>query len=175
MCEVTRERARQAWAGADKRVEFDFVKPPEFVGPKVDDPITPRSFVRKFPDGLTKVTVYLPNCAFPAWKEHGKPSYVTTLKTDHPLAKGIPQHFEISATEMYGEPFYVPEPDEVVFEERWESGDWFRCGCVWRLGKGKVFYFRPGHETFPVFQEKFPLQIIDNAVSWLGKEQTDGQ
>jgi trehalose utilization protein len=171
MYEVTRDRARAAWAGTDEKVEFDFVKPPDFVGPKADAPLTLRWMVRKFPGGPTKVTVHLPNCAFFGWSEHGKPSFVTTLKPDHPIAKGIPKHFEIRSTEMYDEPFHVPDPDEVVFEERWEAGDWFRSGCVWRLGKGRVFYFRPGHETFPIFKERFPLQIIENAVRWLGSEK----
>jgi len=171
MYEVTRERARVAWAGTDEKVELDFVKPPDFVGPKADAPLTPRFVVRKYPGGLAKVAVHLPNCAFFGWSEHGKPSFVTTLKPDHPIAKGIPKHFEIRSTEMYSEPFHVPDPDEVVFEERWQSGDWFRSGCVWRLGKGRVFYLRPGHETFPVYKEKLPLQVIENAVRWLGSEK----
>ena len=71
------------------------------------------------------------------------------LRPDHPIAAGIPAEFELPQTEMYDEPFHVPEPDEVILEERWASGEWFRSGAVWKLGRGKVFYFRPGHETFP--------------------------
>jgi trehalose utilization protein len=175
MQEVARERARAAWKGADEKVEFEFIAPPEFVSPKADTALTPRYAVHKYPGGLTKVAVHLPNCAFPAWEEHGKPSFVTTLRPEHPIAKGIPKQFEIRATEMYDEPFHVPDPDEVVFEERWQSGDWFRCGCVWNLGKGRVFYFRPGHETYPIFKETAPQQIVENAVRWLGSEKTGGR
>ena len=67
-------------------------------------------------------------------------------------------------------PFHVPVPDEVIFEERWETGEWFRSGSVWSLGNGKVFYFRPGHETFGVFMEEVPLKIVENAVVWLGNK-----
>jgi trehalose utilization protein len=73
---------------------------------------------------------------------------------------------------MYDEPFHVPEPDVVIFEERWESGEWFRSGCLWQVGKGKVFYFRPGHETFPVYKEREVLQLLANAARWLGSPPT---
>ena len=74
---------------------------------------------------------------------------------------------------MYDEPFHVPDPDEVVFEERWPTGEWFRSGSVWNIGKGKVFYFRPGHETFPVYKQKVALQIVENAVRYLADELPD--
>jgi trehalose utilization protein len=69
---------------------------------------------------------------------------------------------------MYAEPFHVPEPDTVVFKETFAGGEWFRSGMIWKLGKGKVFYFRPGHETYPVYKEKLPLMVIENAVRWMG-------
>ena len=69
---------------------------------------------------------------------------------------------------MYGEPFHVPAPDEVVFEESWDKGEYFRSGCVWKVGKGRVFYFRPGHETYPVFKQAEPLKVVENAARWLG-------
>jgi trehalose utilization protein len=65
----------------------------------------------------------------------------------------------------------VPPPDAVIFEERWETGEWFRSGSLWQLGPGKVFYFRPGHETYPVYKEVTVLRIIENAVRWLGSRQ----
>ena len=71
---------------------------------------------------------------------------------------------------MYDEAHHVPTPDEVVFEERWPTGDWFRSGCVWNIGKGKVFYFRPGHETYPVYKQEAALKVVENAVRWLGSQ-----
>jgi len=57
----------------------------------------------------------------------------------------------------------------VILEERWASGEWFRSGALWALGLGKVFYFRPGHETFGIYKETIPLKILTNAVRWLSK------
>ena len=59
----------------------------------------------------------------------------------------------------------------MVLEERWERGEWFRSGMVWEIGKGKVFYFRPGHEIYPVFKNPDVLKVLDNAVRWLGTRQ----
>ena len=76
---------------------------------------------------------------------------------------------------MYDEPFHVPEPDAVVLEERWAGGEWFRSGSVWNVGQGKVFYFRPGHETFPVYKSALMLKVIENAVRWLGTDPAAGK
>src|SRR5262249_43672846 len=97
-----------------------------------------------------------------------KPSTVRVLKRRHPIVEGVAATFEISKTEMYDEPFHVPEPDDLILEERWATGEWFRSGMVWSVGKGKVFYFRPGHETYPVFREAMPLKIVSNAAKWMG-------
>jgi trehalose utilization protein len=93
-----------------------------------------------------------------------------TLLPGHPIAAGIPKEFTFPQTEMYGEPFHIPAPDVVVFEETWEAGQRFRSGAIWSLGKGKVFYFRPGHENFNVFHQPEPLKIIANAARWLSSE-----
>lgn len=71
---------------------------------------------------------------------------------------------------MYNEPFHVPDPDQVIFEETWVRGERFRSGMVWNIGQGKVFYFRPGHETFPVYKQQEVMQVIANACRWLGQE-----
>ena len=137
--------------------------------PKADDPLTP-SFRRKAPGpgGAITLEVRLPMCVFPSWRADGKPGHLTTLLPDHPIATGLPKQWDIPQTEMYNEPFHVPEPDEVVFEEKWDLGERFRSGCVWNVGKGKVFYFRPGHETYPVYRQAEPLRVIENACRWLG-------
>ena len=131
--------------------------------------------MRKFPDNRVKATVQLPYCCFPAYRNDGKPSQIRVLRPDHPIVAGIPPEFELPHTEMYDEPFHVPEPDEVILEERWATGEWFRSGAIWKLGQGRVFYFRPGHETFAIYKEPIPLKILTNAargwrrrVRWLG-------
>src|SRR5262249_26053975 len=136
--------------------------------PKYDTRLTPAAINRKKPSGPVEVRLTLPNCCFPAYRADGQPSQMRAIRPGHPLAQGIPSALIIEQTEMYDEPFHVPPPDEVVFEERWVSGEWFRSGMVWNLGRGKVFYFRPGHETYPVFKNPQVLRILDNAVRWLG-------
>lgn len=138
--------------------------------PHYADRLTPSALFRKPFDGPVEVELTLPNCCFPAFRPDGKPSRVRTLLPAHPIAKGLPAEFVIEQTEMYNEPFHVPPPDEVVFEEHWAGGEWFRSGSVWRLGKGRIFYFRPGHELYPVFKNPEVRQVLDNAVRWLGKK-----
>ena len=138
--------------------------------PKRDTPLTPSSEIRKQDDGTFLLLMKRPNCCFPAYRPDGKPSTLHTLKVDHPIARGLPEKFIVPHTEMYDEPFHVPPPDEVVFEERWELGERFRSGAVWRIGKGKLFYFRPGHETFNVYFQPETLQVLENAVRWMAAE-----
>lgn len=158
------DAAKTAPAGAEVR---DVSPPQRQTLPKRDGRVTPYVEPRKFPDGTVKLDLHLPYCCFPAYRTDGKPSQVRTLKPDHPIAEGLPSAFEIPQEEMYDEPFHVPEPDEVIFEERWPTGEWFRSGMVWKLGLGRVFYFRPGHETFPVYKQPMPLKVITNAARWL--------
>jgi trehalose utilization protein len=111
----------------------------------------------------------LPRCVFPAWRADGAPSHVSTLLPAHPIARGLPATWDIPQSEMYGGLFHVPKPDAVVFSERWDKGETFALsGSIWQVGKGRVFYFRPGHETYPVYRQALPLQVIENAVRWLG-------
>jgi len=141
--------------------------------PKPDDELTPSVSYKIQEDGSIVVRITRPNCCFPYYKAHGKPSKVKTLLPDHPIAAGIPKEFTLPQTEMYGEPFHVPKPDEVIFEERWADGKWFRAGALWGLGKGKVFYFRPGHENFNVYLQPEPLKIIANAARYLANQTPD--
>lgn len=130
---------------------------------KADERVTP--WVQKLDGNVWRLT--LPQCVFPAWRADGKPSHVTTLKPKHPLAEGLPEKWDIPQTEMYGGTFHVPPPDEIVFKEEWDKGERFTSGCVWKVGKGRVFYFRPGHETYPVYKQAEPLRVLENAVRWL--------
>ena len=144
------------------------IRPEKYAAPQRTDKLTPAAEKIVQGDGTIVLKVLLPNCCFPAYRGDGKPSHVRTVLTDHPIAKGVPAKFDIPHTEMYDEPFHVPAPDEVIFEERWDAGERFRSGCVWKIGRGRLFYFRPGHETFDVYKQPETLQIIENAVRWLG-------
>ena len=130
-------------------------------GVKAGDPLTPA--LKKEGDRWVLV---MPQCVFPAWRADGAPGRMTTLLPDHPLAAGLPPRWDVKQTEMYNEPFHVPKPDAVVFEERWDRGEHFRSGCAWQVEKGRVFYFRPGHESYPVYRQDECLRVILNAVRW---------
>ena len=84
----------------------------------------------------------------------------------HPIVEGLPDHFELPNTEMYGEPFGIPQPDQQVFISWFQGGEVFRSGCCWHRSQGKVFYFRPGHETFPIYYDEAVLKVIYNGVLW---------
>ena len=150
--------------------KFEFVPPPGRMPPAYDSLVTPAyyAFVRR--GKVSQVRVDLPNCVFPGVDAHGKPSMVTVTMPEHPIMAGLPRQFEVPQSEMYDEPFHVPDPDQVLFREDWRGGGWFRGGMLWNLGEGKVFYFRPGHETFPVFKDPNVSRILENAVRWLGQE-----
>lgn len=137
--------------------------------PKYTERFTPSVIYRKPANGPVEIRLTLPNCCFPAYRGDGKPSQMRVLRPEHPIAKGLPAQFTVEQTEMYDEPFHVPPPDEVVLEERWATGEWFRSGAVWNIGNGKVFYFRPGHETFAVYKNETVLKLLDNAARWLGE------
>jgi trehalose utilization protein len=100
------------------------------------------------------------------WRESTDKERLWTICPSHPIAAGLPEHFELPTEEMYGEPFGIPTPDEVVFISWFTGGEVFRSGCTWRRGAGKVFYFRPGHETYPTYHDTNIQRVIRNAVLW---------
>lgn len=151
-----------------KTTDVEFISPTnQFTIPAVDDRLTPYITEFKYPGGAKKLKVQLPICCFPHVRNDGMPSTIKSMKPAHPIMKDVPVQFQIEHTEMYNEPFHVPNPDELLFEEYWETGEWFRSGILWNLGKGKVFYFRPGHETHTVFSQEWPMRIISNAAAWM--------
>ncbi len=103
-----------------------------------------------------------------AWREEGEPEEITVVAPEHPVAEGVTD-FVVPQTEMYAEPFDIPEPDAVVIRSTWPQGEWFRSGCCFTCGEGRVFYFRPGHETYPVFFQSEVQRLLTNAVEWAGK------
>ena len=104
------------------------------------------------------------------WREAGEKERLWVCNPGHPIAAGIDRYFELENEEMYGEPFGIPTPDEQVFISWFEGGEVFRSGCCWRRGNGKIFYFRPGHETYPTYFDKNVRKVISNGVSWARPE-----
>jgi trehalose utilization protein len=110
---------------------------------------------------------------FLKWREIGEKERVWVVDHAHPIAAGLGDYFEIEHEEMYGEPFDVPQPDELVFVSWFAGGEVFRSGCCWHRGRGKVFYFRPGHETYPTYHNETVLKVIANGVRWANTPRGD--
>jgi len=100
------------------------------------------------------------------WREIGEKERIWVVEPGHPIADGLDEYIEIEHTEMYGERFDIPDPDTLVFVSWFQGGEVFRSGCCYHRGKGKIFYFRPGHETYPIFYQPEVLTVISNAVRW---------
>ncbi len=100
------------------------------------------------------------------WREDGDHELVWVCNPAHPIAQGIGRFIYLEEEETYGEPFSIPEPDELVFIGSFEGGEVFRAGCCYRRNLGRVFYFQPGHETFPTYHNPDVLRVIRNAIHW---------
>jgi len=100
------------------------------------------------------------------WREIGERERIWLVNPSHPIARGVPEQIILEHEEMYGEHFDIPAPDELVYISWFQGGEVFRSGCCWERGLGKIFYFRPGHETFPTYYQKDIQKIILNAVKW---------
>lgn len=99
------------------------------------------------------------------WRDNAR-ERVWTVQPNHPIAAGIPESFSLPCEEMYGEPFGIPEPQEVVFMGWFNGGEVFRSGCTWVRGHGRIFYFQPGHETNASLKNEHVQRIIRNGVKW---------
>ena len=100
------------------------------------------------------------------WREAGEKERLWVCNPGHPIAQGLGAYFELPHEEMYGEPFAVPPPEEQVFISWFEGGEVFRSGNCYRRGNGRIFYFRPGHETYPTYFDGQVRRVIANAVEW---------
>ncbi len=124
------------------------------------------------------------------WRESTDSEAIRVCAPWHPIAEGI-EDFTLPNEEMYGAPFGVPSPLEVIFQSRFSvDGATFPSGLVWTVGegidpefqsgkgnahnqgegKGRVFYFRPGHETYPTYYNDSVKRVILNAVRWVGRK-----
>jgi len=100
------------------------------------------------------------------WRQIGEKERLWTVDPSHPIVKGVPETFTLEHEEMYGEPFGIPDDGKIVFMSWFAGGDVFRSGVTFQRGAGKVFYFAPGHETFPTYYDRNVLKVISNAVRW---------
>ncbi|RKP53112.1 trehalose utilization protein ThuA [Cohnella endophytica] len=110
------------------------------------------------------------SCAL-KWREADEKERLWVVKPSHPIVAGLPEYIELEEEEMYGEHFDIPDPDDLVLVSWFEGGEVFRSGVTYSRGQGKIFYFRPGHETYPTYYREPVLRIIANAVKWAAEER----
>ncbi|GAC1630800.1 MAG: trehalose utilization protein ThuA [Ktedonobacteraceae bacterium] len=106
------------------------------------------------------------------WRESGDRERLWVVAPGHPITEGIGEYIQLEHEEMYGEPFGIPEPDTLVFVSWFTGGEVFRSGCCYYRGQGKIFYFRPGHETIPTYHNVEVQRVISNAVRWAAPTAT---
>jgi trehalose utilization protein len=109
------------------------------------------------------------SCDLAAWREGEDEERIWTVAPGHPIAAGVERPIVLARHEMYGEPFDVPAPDELVFVSAFSGGEAFRSGCCWQRGEGRVFYFGPGHETDLVYDHPQIRLVLGNAVRWAAR------
>ncbi|WP_304944218.1 ThuA domain-containing protein [Vallitalea guaymasensis] len=100
------------------------------------------------------------------WREQGEKERLWVVDYSHPIVEEIGEYIELEHEEMYGEPFGIPAPDELVFISWFAGGEVFRSGVTYKRGLGKIFYFRPGHESYPTYKNEDVIKVIKNAVKW---------
>jgi len=105
------------------------------------------------------------------WREIGERERLWVVEPGHPIVQGIGEQIVIEHAEMYGEHFDIPAPDTLVFVSWFQGGEVFRSGCCYHRGHGKVFYFRPGHETYPIFYQDEILRVIVNGIRWAAPQE----
>ena len=99
------------------------------------------------------------------WAE-GYKEIIWVADPTHPVAEGLPEYFTLPIEEAYGEPFDIPQPDSTVFMSWYSNGLVFRSGCAFTRGKGKIFFFQPGHEMYPTYYDENVRKVVTNAVKW---------
>jgi trehalose utilization protein len=105
------------------------------------------------------------NCSL-KWRKVGERERVWNIAPAHPITRGLGEYFELDQSEMYGERFDIPEPDQTIFISWYQGGEVFRSGCTWNRGNGKVFYFSPGEEIFPIYHNPAVRTVLVNAADW---------
>jgi len=101
-----------------------------------------------------------------SWRDDGDFERIWVCNPAHPIVQGIDRYIKLPHEEMYGEPFDIPEPDQLIMIGTYEGGEVFRSGCCYQRGAGKIFYFQPGHESYPTYYIPEIQRIIKNAVYW---------
>lgn len=143
---------------------------------RVEDEIV-RKVVKRVQEGMGLVVLHSGHFSKPfkalmgtscdlKWREVGEQEILWTVNPTHPIASGVNSQIILEHEEMYGEFFDIPTPDELIFVSNFAGGEVFRSGCTFKRGQGNIFYFRPGHETYPTYYNPEILKVISNGIRW---------
>ena len=143
---------------------------------RVDDEIV-RKVVKRVQEGMGLIVLHSGHFSKPfkalmgtscdlKWREVGEQEILWTVNPTHPIASGVNSQIVLEHEEMYGEFFDIPTPDELIFVSNFAGGEVFRSGCTFKRGQGNIFYFRPGHETYPTYYNPEILKVISNGIRW---------
>lgn len=143
---------------------------------RVDDAVTAK-VVQKVREGMGLIVLHSGHFSKPfkalmgtscdlKWREAGEQEIIWTVNPGHPITAGVNTQIILEHEEMYGEFFDIPTPDELIFVSNFAGGEVFRSGCTFQRGNGKIFYFRPGHETYPTYYNPEILKVISNGIHW---------
>ena len=108
------------------------------------------------------------------WRESDDEELLWVVDPSHPITRGIDRYIHLDVEEMYGEPFAIPNPDKILFLSSYSAGEVFRSGCLFYRGNGKIFYFQPGHESYPTYHVPEIQTVIKNAVRYLAPTYRQG-
>jgi trehalose utilization protein len=107
------------------------------------------------------------------WRNEHDRELIWTVNPGHPIARGVPHPLVLEEDEMYGEYFDIPAPDELIFISSFSGGEVFRSGCTFRRGHGKIFYFKPGDQDYPVYHHTDVRRVIANGVAWAAGDRPE--
>ena len=105
------------------------------------------------------------------WRASDDREVIWTVASTHPIAEGVPQPIVLPAQEMYGEEFDVPVPNELVFISNFSGGEVFRSGMTFIRGRGRIFYFSPGDQGYPVYHDQSIQRVLANAARWAHQDR----
>jgi trehalose utilization protein len=105
------------------------------------------------------------------WRNDGAREHVWTVNPTHPIVRGVALPIVLAEHETYAEFFDIPQPDETIFLSSFSGGEVFRSGVTFTRGYGRIFYFSPGDEAYPIYHHPSIQKVIANGTEWAAQHR----